>query len=47
MGVKAPGKAKIAFDFTPGSTTDSNVIETKTAQDILGSVTDLEVNITP
>ena len=44
---KAPGKAKIAFDFTPGSTTDSNVIETKTAQDILGSVTDLEVNITP
>lgn len=42
---KASGKAKVAFDFTPGSTTDSNIIETKTAQDVLGSVTDLEVNI--
>lgn len=42
---KAPGKAKIAFDFTLGSTTDSNVIETKTAKDVLGSVTNLEVNI--
>lgn len=42
---KAPGKVKIAFDFTPGSTTDSNIIETKTAKDVLGGVNNLEVEI--
>lgn len=44
---KVPGIAKIALDFTPGSTTDSNVIETKSAKDVLGSVKNLEVKITP
>lgn len=43
---KAPGIAKVALDFTPGSTTDSNVIETRSAKDVLKSVKDLELNIT-
>ncbi|GEM_PF-2320292 len=43
---KAPGKAKISIEFMPGSTTDSNVVETKTATDILGSVSNLEIQIT-
>lgn len=42
---KASGKAKIWFDFTPGSTTDSNVVESKTAEDILSKVENLEINI--
>lgn len=42
---KASGKAKIWFDFTPGSTTDSNVVESKTAKDILSKVENLEINI--
>lgn len=42
---KAPGKAKIWFDFKPGSTTDSNVVETRSSQDILSRVEDLELNI--
>lgn len=39
------GSAKISIDFTPGSTTDSNIIETKTAKDILNGVNNLGVNI--
>ena len=42
---KAPGKAKIWFDFTPGSTSDSNVVESQTSQDILSKVVNLEINI--
>lgn len=44
---KAPGTAKIALDYTPGSTIDSNVIENKTAKDVLNKVEDLELNIMP
>lgn len=43
----AAGPAKIMVDFTPGSTVDSNIIETKTAKDILSGVNNLEINLTP
>ncbi len=32
------GDISLAFSFTPGSTTDSNIAENKTAKDILGKV---------
>ncbi|MBI4037396.1 hypothetical protein HY385_03155 [Candidatus Daviesbacteria bacterium] len=44
---KAAGQAKISLDFTKGSTVDSNVIETKTAKDLLEEIRNTEVNITP
>lgn len=44
---KAPGQTKISFDFTFGKTTDSNVIETKTARDVLEEVQNLDVTVTP
>jgi hypothetical protein len=33
-----PGTVDFTFVFTPGSTTDTNLAETKTARDVLGSV---------
>lgn len=42
---KKNGRAKIVFDYTPGSTVDSNVTETKTAQDVLSKVQNLTVDI--
>lgn len=39
------GRASISLDFTPGSTTDSNIIETKTARDLLDGVNNAEVVI--
>lgn len=44
---KSVGQTKIAVDFTPGSTTDSNVIETKTGKDVLEKVDNVDLNITP
>lgn len=44
---KAPGLAKISLDFTPLSTTDTNVTETKTGNDILDKVENVELNILP
>lgn len=44
---KAPGQANVAVEFSPGSTTDSNVIETGTGKDVLEKVKDLEINIIP
>lgn len=44
---KGAGVAKISLDFTPDSTTDSNIIEARSANDILSSVENLEVRITP
>ncbi len=44
---KAVGLAKIAVDFTPNNTKDSNIIESETGQDILEKVTNLELNILP
>lgn len=44
---KAAGVAKISVDHTPGLTSDSNLTQTKTAQDILEEVVNLELNIVP
>lgn len=44
---KIAGSSKFRVDFKPGLTSDSNIIETKTGEDILGSVNTLEVKITP
>ncbi len=42
---KSVGVATISVDFTPGSTTDTNVIETESGIDVLERVQNLEVNI--
>lgn len=42
---KTAGVTKIAFDFTPGQTVDTNVIESGTGKDILEKVNQLELNI--
>lgn len=42
---KQKGKTALAVEFTKGSTTDSNMIETKTSQDILDKVTNLSLTI--
>ncbi len=39
------GKTTISSDFTKGLTTDSNVTEVGTLQDVLGKVNNLEINI--
>lgn len=41
------GTANISLDFTPGSTTDSNIIEAESGRDILSKVNNLQVTITP
>lgn len=42
---KVAGVTTISIDFTPGSTTDSNIIDTKSGEDVLQKVQNLEVNI--
>lgn len=42
---KVLGKTTISVDFTKGSTIDSNIIESKTAKDLLGKVGNVEVEI--
>jgi hypothetical protein len=42
---KASGKTSIKIDYQPGSTIDSNIIESRTSQDIIDKVTDLNINI--
>lgn len=44
---KAAGKTTISLDFARGSTVDSNIIESKTAKDILTDVKNAEVTIIP
>lgn len=44
---KAAGQTKIMVEFSPSSTTDSNVTELSTAQDVLDKVDNLELNILP
>lgn len=44
---KKAGSAEVSLEYVPGSTTDSNVIESKTAKDLLTEVKNLEVNIIP
>lgn len=43
----APGQAKILVEYVPSSTTDSNVIESKTGKDVLEGVNNLLINVTP
>lgn len=45
LEAKAPGKTTISVDFVKDSTTDSNIIETKTSKELLGKVGNLEVEI--
>lgn len=42
---KAAGLTTISVEFIPGSTTDTNVIESETGEDILEKVQNLELNI--
>lgn len=42
---KQPGKASIIVDFSKGKTSDSNIMRAKTSEDILGSVTNLNLTI--
>ena len=42
---KTKGLTKVNLDFTPGSTTDSNITESSSGKDILGKVSNLEVTI--
>lgn len=42
---KAAGQTKLSVDFTAGSTKDSNIIDSMTGQDILGSVSNLDLTI--
>jgi len=41
------GTTNISFDYTPGSTVDSNIIQTGTAEDVLKGAQNLEVNVLP
>lgn len=43
----AQGTANVSFDFTLNSTTDANIVESKTAQDILAQVANASFNILP
>jgi hypothetical protein len=45
LKVLKAGTGEINFEFKEGSTTDSNVINLKTAEDILGKVNNLIINI--
>ncbi len=44
---KKIGKAEVSIDFTPGKTTDSNIVETGTSNDLLSEVKNLTINIMP
>lgn len=44
---KASGATQISLEFTPGSTSDSNLTESGTGKDILEEVSDLELTILP
>lgn len=42
----SPGTTKLTVDYQAGSTTDSNMIESSTAQDITSQITDASITIT-
>lgn len=42
---KAPGRTSLTVDFKVSATTDSNLVDSTTSKDILGSVSSLEVEI--
>lgn len=45
LKAKKDGSTNLSVDYTPSSTSDSNIIETNTTKDILGQVFDLDLNI--
>ncbi len=45
LRTKLSGKTSLTVDFTKGSTTDSNLVDLSTSQDVLESVDNLELNI--
>lgn len=45
LKAKKLGKTTLSVEFTPGDTTDSNIIETNSTQDILGEVFNLDLTI--
>ncbi|MDO8618715.1 MAG: cohesin domain-containing protein [Candidatus Daviesbacteria bacterium] len=47
LKAKAVGKTTVSVIYVPGSTNDSNVIETSTGKDVLGTVLNLQLNIAP
>lgn len=42
---KAAGKASVVIDFKKGVTADSNILRTKTSEDVLRSVTNLNITV--
>lgn len=42
---KVPGPTTISIEFSPGSTTDTNVIDSESGEDVLEKVQNLEINI--
>lgn len=47
LRAKAVGKTAVSLDFSPGSTKDTNVIESGSGLDLLDKVNNLELTITP
>lgn len=47
FSAKASGTTRVSLEFTPGSTSDSNLTESGSGQDILEEISDLELNILP
>lgn len=45
LRAKAPGTTSLTIDFNKGSTTDSNLVVTATSEDILGSVSNVNLEI--
>lgn len=45
LKARVPGVTSLTIDFKEGSTTDSNLVETSTSQDILQQIDNLELNI--
>ena len=45
LKAKAPGKTVLTVDFAKGSTSDSNLVETGSAKDILEAVDNLELTV--
>ncbi len=45
--LQASGTASLNFDFTPGATTDCNLVEYQTVKEILGSVTNGSYTLAP
>lgn len=47
FSTKIAGQTKLSFDFTPGSTSDTNIVEAGSGSDVLQKVNNLQINILP